>query len=137
VKLNATELAEFSGMPTATEADVVAAATAISTQGGGGARNVIATRGPDGAVLVGEGGIAHARASVHPGRIISSVGSGDALLAGFLQEITRTGDWLSALKSGVAVATANAVNREAGLIEPADLEEFLASATAEPIAIRK
>lgn len=137
VKLNAAELAEFSGMPTETEADVVAAATAISSRGDGGARNIIATRGPDGAVLVGEGGVAHARASVHPGRIISSVGSGDALLAGFLQELTRTGDWMSALKTGVAVATANAVNREAGLIEPADLNEFVASATAEPLALRK
>ncbi|PXY27336.1 1-phosphofructokinase [Prauserella muralis] len=79
VKPNRDELAECAGLPVRTLGDAVRAAEALRSRG---ARTVLASLGADGAVLVGEHGAVHGEASVEAAR--SSVGAGDALLAGFL-----------------------------------------------------
>jgi len=71
------------------------------------------------------------RVSVHPGRVVSTAGCGDSLLAGLLQEWSASGDWEKALKRGLAVATANAVNREAGQVQDEDIAEFESMAMLE------
>lgn len=79
VKPNREELADCAGMPVRTLGDVVRAAERLRARG---ARTVLASLGPDGAVLVGDHGAVHGEAPVEAAR--SSVGAGDALLAGFL-----------------------------------------------------
>ncbi|MFI7445026.1 1-phosphofructokinase [Nonomuraea indica] len=79
VKPNADELAAATGMPIRTVGDAVAAALRLREAG---ARTVLASLGADGAVLVEDGGIRYGEASVAERR--SSVGAGDAMLAGFL-----------------------------------------------------
>ncbi len=79
VKPNREELAEAAGTPIARLADVVAAAERLRSAG---ARSVLVSLGADGAVLVDEDGVTVGEAPVLAPR--SSVGAGDALLAGFL-----------------------------------------------------
>ena len=130
-KVNADELAALTGQPTGTEEEVRVAARALSAFEGGPVQHVVATRGADGAILYGPETALVGRVSVHPGRIMSTVGCGDSLLAGLLQEWSTSGDWERALKRGLAVATANAVNREAGLVQEEDIAEFESMAMLE------
>lgn len=129
VKLNAAELAGFSGMPTGTEAQATAAARRVSTLGGGRVQNVIVTRGADGALMIGEDlgpNVAiTAKVAVHPARIVNTLGCGDSLLAGVLHEWKRSDSWQEALRMGVATATATAVSREAGTLAVEDVREFV------------
>jgi 1-phosphofructokinase len=79
LKPNRDELAEVVGSPLRTRADVVAAAQQLRSWGAGA---VLASLGPEGAVLVDSDGVVSGDAPVSHPR--SSVGAGDALLAGFL-----------------------------------------------------
>ena len=79
IKPNADELAEAAGRPLATLGDAVEAAQHLRRAGAGA---VLASLGADGALLVDGDGVRHGEAPVaHP---VSTVGAGDAMLAGFL-----------------------------------------------------
>ncbi len=123
-KLNVRQLSQMSERPVHDEASVIEAARALTTREGGHIEHVMATRGADGAILVGEGLTLLGQVSVHPGRVVSTVGCGEALLAGVVSKWDRTGDWEQAMREGLAVATANAVGQEAGGVEMDDVEEF-------------
>lgn len=79
VKPNVHELAEVLGRPLRTIGDLLDGAEELRTRG---PRTVLASAGPDGAVAVDECGAAHGE----PPPIVpaSSVGAGDAMLAGWL-----------------------------------------------------
>ncbi|MCK2219203.1 1-phosphofructokinase family hexose kinase [Actinomadura sp. ATCC 31491] len=79
VKPNLEELGQVTGRPLLRLGDVVEAAGVLRAAG---ARRVLASLGADGAVLVEDGGVWYGRAPVAGPR--SSVGAGDAMLAGFL-----------------------------------------------------
>ncbi|GAB2923944.1 1-phosphofructokinase [Nonomuraea fastidiosa] len=79
VKPNLEELSAATGMPIGSLGDVVAAAGELRAAG---ARTVLASLGADGAVLVEEAGTWYGEAPAAVPR--SSVGAGDAMLAGFL-----------------------------------------------------
>jgi 1-phosphofructokinase len=79
VKPNRTELTEAVGRPLHTLGDVVQAATQVREWGAGA---VLASLGADGAVLVDGDGVLVGECTVTARR--SSVGAGDAMLAGFL-----------------------------------------------------
>jgi 1-phosphofructokinase len=79
IKPNVEELAEATGRTLTTLGDAVEAAQQLRHEG---ARVVLASLGGDGAILVDDDGVVHGEAPVaHP---VSTVGAGDALLAGFL-----------------------------------------------------
>jgi 1-phosphofructokinase len=79
VKPNRDELSESVGWDIRSVADAVAAAQALR---GAGAGTVLASLGPDGAVLVERAGVSLGECPVAEPR--STVGAGDSLLAGFL-----------------------------------------------------
>jgi 1-phosphofructokinase len=79
VKPNRDELAEVAGRSLGSIADVVDAAQVLRSWGAGG---VLASLGAEGAVLVDDDGVLSGHSPVERPR--SSVGAGDALLAGFL-----------------------------------------------------
>ena len=79
VKPNRDELAEVTGKRLGTIADVVEAAGRLRDRGAGA---VLASLGADGAVLVDDDGAIHGQTPAVPP--LSSVGAGDAMLAGFL-----------------------------------------------------
>lgn len=99
VKPNAHELAEVTGRPLTTVGDVVEAARQLLALGVG---RVLASMGADGALLVGPDGEVHAEAEVPTPA--STVGVGDALLAGYLSAADATPQ--EALGEAVAWATA-------------------------------
>jgi 1-phosphofructokinase len=84
VKPNREELAEAVGHPLHTLGEVVRAAAGLVSRGVGA---VLASLGADGAVLVTTRGARYGTSRVDRPR--STVGAGDALLAGYLSEVTR------------------------------------------------
>lgn len=72
-----------------------------------GARNVLVSRGKDGAALLDENGDLHTIGTV-PGKLKSSVGCGDSMVAGFIAGYYDTKDYDFALKLGSACGTATA-----------------------------
>ncbi|SNT62414.1 1-phosphofructokinase [Asanoa hainanensis] len=85
VKPNREELSEVVGHPLADRSDVVSAADLVR---GWGAGAVLASLGAEGAILVTADTVVSGAAVVPSPR--STVGAGDALLAGFLAALSRT-----------------------------------------------
>lgn len=133
LKLNTAQVGAMSGAPVEELPELVAAARSLTVAGGGSAECVLATRGADGAILITPEAALLGRVSVHPGRIVNTVGSGDSLIAGVIAKWTRSGDWTAALREGLAAATANAVGREAGQVSLEDVQEFREMTMIEPI----
>ena len=105
IKPNHEELGEFFGRgPLLNEDDILAAALKLQQQG---ARNVLVSRGADGAVLLDENGRQHMMASPK-GKLVNSVGAGDSMVAGFLAGYLKTQDYEEALRLGVAAGSASA-----------------------------
>ncbi|WP_061291723.1 1-phosphofructokinase [Herbidospora cretacea] len=98
VKPNREELAEATGTPIDTVGDALEAAANLRAMG---AETVLASLGRDGALLVDDGTVWFGESAAEEPR--SSVGAGDALLAGFLAAGARG---RAALVEGLAWATA-------------------------------
>jgi 1-phosphofructokinase len=97
VKPNHEELAEVIGTGLHTLGDVIEAAGRLRDLGVG---TVLASLGSAGAVLVGPHGVWHGQA---PATVTSTVGAGDAMLAGYL---SVPGGGPDALAAGLAFAAA-------------------------------
>jgi 1-phosphofructokinase family hexose kinase len=128
IKPNVEELAEVVGRPLSTVGDAAEAARELI---GLGAGSVVVSLGPDGALLVDDVGVLHAEASVPDPK--STVGAGDALLAGFLAgSLQRNSDRALALRE--AVAWGSAAVRVAGSHVPVitDADRQAVVLTTEP-----
>ena len=124
IKPNHEELGEFFGRgPLLTEEEILAAAQRLQQQG---ARNVLVSRGANGALLLDENGKLHKQASPK-GTLVNSVGAGDSMVAGFLAGYLQTQDYDTALRLGVAAGSASAF--KAWLATREDVEKILASGT--------
>lgn len=112
IKPNVHELAEIVQAPLATLGDVIDAAQQIRRHGVG---VVLASLGSDGALLIDDTGALYGQAPVD--KVVSTVGAGDALLAGYLSAAgsPRHQSLVSALQWGAA-----AVQHEGTLFTPAD-----------------
>ncbi len=104
IKPNHHELGEIFGVTVSSKEDVVCYAKKLHEQGAG---NVLVSMAADGAVLVTEAGDVLC-ASAPQGRVVNSVGSGDAMVAGFLAGYALAGDCDYALRLGVAAGSASA-----------------------------
>jgi 1-phosphofructokinase len=114
VKPNQRELAEASGVPVRGPNDAL---VAIDRLREAGARGVLASLGPAGAVLVDDSGAHDATAPVATRR--STVGAGDALLAGFL---AAGGKGPAALAEAVAWGSAAVSLPGSGMPVPANID---------------
>ena len=124
IKPNHEELGEFFGRgPLLTEEEILAAAQKLQQQG---ARNVLVSRGANGALLLDENGKLHKQASPK-GTLVNSVGAGDSMVAGFLAGYLQTQDYDAALRLGVAAGSASAF--KAWLATREDVEKLLVSST--------
>lgn len=72
-----------------------------------GAKNVIVSLGGDGALLVGEGLKPQLRPAPK-GKVVNTVGAGDSLVAGFIDEYLTSKDIAKAFKKGIATGSASA-----------------------------
>jgi 1-phosphofructokinase len=114
VKPNRDELSEVTGRRLLTIADVVEAAQQLRDLG---AEAVLASLGADGAVLVDDDGAIHGRTPAVPP--LSSVGAGDAMLAGFLAGGGKGGD---ALVEALAWGAAAVLQPGSGMPSPHDID---------------
>jgi 1-phosphofructokinase len=114
VKPNRDELAEVTGQRLLTIADVVEAANRLRARGAGA---VLASLGADGAVLVDDDGAIHGRTPAVPP--LSSVGAGDAMLAGFL---AGGGKGEDALVEALAWGAAAVLQPGSGMPSPPDID---------------
>jgi 1-phosphofructokinase len=117
LKPNEEELSEVTGVVPETLGDVVHAASELRSKGVG---TVLISLGPSGAVLVDDGEPLHAESDVIVPR--STVGAGDALLAGFL---AAGGAGPEALAEAVAWGAAACVLPGTAVPGPADLRPDL------------
>ena len=101
VKPNHHELGELLGRDIVTLGDVVTAATELHHNG---IANVVVSLGGSGALAVSDEGVVYARAEKT--KPVSTVGAGDALLAGFLYGKTQNLPLASCLELGVKFGTA-------------------------------
>lgn len=98
-KPNESELAAATGMATDTVAGSKAAARALREQG---FDRVVASLGPQGAIMATADAVLHAPALDVD--VVDTVGAGDSLLAGVLAELVRGSPDAVALRSGLVVA---------------------------------
>lgn len=104
IKPNHHELGEIFGVEIRELKDIVKYGKMLQEKG---AKNVLVSRGRDGAVLLDENGKTYTMGNV-PGKIVSSVGCGDSMVAGFLAGYIQKGDYAYALKLGSACGNASA-----------------------------
>ena len=118
IKPNRQELAELAGKPVETEADIKAAAKPLLKH----IDHVVVTLGAEGAYLFSRQGAWRARPHVEHQEVIKTVGSGDALTAGFVQFHAVRKSLPECLRWGVACGTAATFQLRAGVINPYDVK---------------
>lgn len=87
-----------------------------------GAKNVLVSRGKDGAALLDQNGEIHTTENV-PGKLVSSVGCGDSMVAGFIAGYCKTKDFDLALRLGSACGNATAFSQNLATKE--EIEKML------------
>ncbi len=129
VKVNATEAAAASGIPTDDPEGVAAAAAELRRLG---AQVVVITLGVEGALFVDQDG--HGWRLGPPPEIgLYTVGSGDALLAGLAAALARGEPLPEAARQGAAAACANALRPGQGEIDLEDVARVLPLVTLEEL----
>ncbi len=104
IKPNHLELAEIFDTEIRSEEEIIHYAFELQKKG---ARNVLVSMAKDGAVLAAENGEIY-QLGVARGTVVSSVGAGDSMVAGFLAGYLKTRDYAYAMKLGTACGGATA-----------------------------
>ncbi|MBP7933027.1 MAG: 1-phosphofructokinase family hexose kinase [Phycisphaerae bacterium] len=131
IKPNLVELAELVGREIATDDQIVRTGLELSKR----IPWVLITAGERGVFCFAEGAAQHASVTIPPERLRSTVGCGDALLAAFLSGlVAANGTCESALRQGVAVAAASAMNDLPAVFAAEDVETLRASVQLRPLA---
>lgn len=129
VKVNGAELGAVLGRPVE---DVAGALAALRELHGRGVSLAAVSLGAQGCVASDGAGSWWARPPHAP--VVSSVGSGDSLLAGLATGLLRGLPLPEALRLGVACGTADALTIGGGRIEPADLVRLRSATTVAALA---
>lgn len=117
IKPNNFELGDLFGVKIKNEAEIEKYAKLLQEKG---ARNVLVSRGKDGATLVTEDGAVHT-IGIIPGKPLNSVGCGDSMVAGFVAGYIEKRDYAYALKLGSACSNATAFSY--GLADKAGIDD--------------
>ena len=105
IKPNGGELCELFGE----RADPPEALLALARRAqAAGARTVLVSMGADGALLLAETGHVYRARLCNTRPVVSTVGAGDSVTAGFLAGLLDTGDYAEALRLGAACGSATA-----------------------------
>lgn len=108
IKPNHHELGELFGQAVTETDDIIKYAKELKKMG---AQNVLVSRGADGAVLVDENNEVHIAKAVE-GKLVSSVGCGDSMVAGFIAGMSEKEDYSYAFKLSLATSAATAFSKE-------------------------
>ena len=119
VKPNKEELEEMFKVTIHNDAELIENAKKLL---GLGAKNVIVSLGGDGALLVGKG-VETELLPAPKGKVVNTVGAGDSLVAGFVDEYVRSGNIAKAFRRGIATGSASAFSE--GLATKEEVEALL------------
>ena len=108
IKPNKEELEETFGVKIQGEQEIIQYAKKLQEMG---ARNVLISLGGEGAILITEENKIY-KANAPKGKVISTVGSGDSMVAGFIAGYIKDKDYKEALKLGIAAGSASAFSTE-------------------------
>lgn len=108
IKPNNHELEEIFNIKLHNEEDIIVYANKLRDMG---ARNVLVSRGKDGALLVTEDDKVYV-SNVPNGEVINSVGAGDSMVAGFICGYLNTNSYEEALRLGAASGSATAFSSD-------------------------
>ncbi|MDK9697391.1 MAG: 1-phosphofructokinase [Siculibacillus sp.] len=128
VKPNRAELEDFAGRPLAGEAEIAAAARALVERGLG---LVVVSRGADGAIFVTAEAALTAR--LPPVTALSTVGAGDAMVAGMVAGLAEAAPLERIARLGVAFAAAKLADVGPNLPSVAAVRELAAAVTLRPV----
>ena len=122
IKPNIYEMCEIFGLTTVPDIEgIFACARKLQEMG---ARNVIVSMGSSGAAMVTETKQSmYVRAA--RGQLVNSVGAGDSMIAGFIHEYLKTGNYFSALNFGAAAGSACAFTKNLATKEQIEYVESL------------
>ncbi|NJN65547.1 MAG: hexose kinase [Chloroflexaceae bacterium] len=126
VKVNHAELSKALAMPIESMPQAIAALAAVRARG---VALAVVSLGEQGALAANETGTC--RATPPPLKVVSTVGSGDSLMAGLVVGLLRGYALDEALRLGVACGAADALTIGGGLIDHPDLPRILAETTVE------
>ncbi|MHC4065429.1 MAG: 1-phosphofructokinase family hexose kinase [Planctomycetota bacterium] len=129
IKPNVDELAAMIGQPTDSDERIVHAGRNLSRR----VRVVIVSCGSAGGYAFIDGAALIGQVALEPGRVVSTVGCGDALLAGFVAAQLRGDDVRTSYRYALAVATAAAVDAVPGHLSLEAVDEFAELANVEPV----
>ena len=121
IKPNREELADACGVPVesiVTKEDAARCARQLQEEG---ARNVLVSLGPDGALLLLEDGTVISKPSPE-GELVDGVGAGNSMVAGFLAGYLENEDYQKAFDMALAAGTACAFR--AGLPTSTDIQQM-------------
>ena len=104
VKPNQEELEEMFDVTIKNDAELIENAAKLVNLG---AQNVIVSLGGDGALLVGKG-IEAIKLPAPQGKVVNTVGAGDSLVAGFIDEYLNSHNIAKAFRKGIATGSASA-----------------------------
>lgn len=113
VKPNKEELGEMFGVVINNDDELIAYSKKLLDMG---ALNVIVSLGGDGAFMVGRD-VPPIFLKAPQGKVINTVGAGDSLVAGFIDEYLNSGDLLRAFRQGVATGSASAFSDGLATVE--------------------
>lgn len=131
VKGNRRELERLVGRHLDDEPSTLAAADEIQKTG---VRNVVVTRGREGAVAMSD---ARCLRGVAPRvRAVSAVGSGDAFLAGVVLTLSRGGTMDEAMRLGIASGTASVLTQGTELCRRREVDILLPRVKVQEIAVQ-
>ena len=119
VKPNKEELEEIFSAKINNDEELIDAAKKLVKKG---AKYVIVSLGGDGALLVGKD-VEPILLPAPKGKVVNTVGAGDSLVAGFIDEYLESQDVLRAFKQGIATGSASAFSE--GLATKEKVEELL------------
>ena len=121
IKPNHHELGDIFAVEIKTDEDIAYYGKKLQAMG---AKNVLVSRGKDGAALLDESGELRTIGNA-PGKIISAVGCGDSMVAGFLAGWEQKKDYAYALRLGSACGNATAFSET--LANKQEIENMLSN----------
>lgn len=126
VKPNRYELCTLLGQDLVSPTEIAAAAQQVAHDW---ETEVVVSLGAEGALAATQHGVWYARPPAIAA--VSTVGSGDAMLAGLASGLIHAYSFEDALRLGIAAGAANTLNIGAGRVKPEDVQAILAGVTIE------
>jgi len=130
IKPNVDELQDLVGMELSDRFEILEAALSLTP----GIQVVLVSLGKNGALLIKEGSAWRAACPLDQGKVVNTVGCGDALVAGFLAGLEKKLTDEETARLAVAFGTAAALTPTAGDIRMGDIEEMLKQTTVEKMS---